>query len=188
MLERTASELCRPTDFADLDEPAVRSIAARMTVGCATDGNHGRSVAAGAQMVGARSAIFVHEGVTDQRVAAIAKFGAQIIRVAGTYDDAVAEAARACAEKNWTVVSDTSWPGYDRVPRLVMQGYTVMVDEILCAAPSPADARFHTGGGRRVGGGSCGSPASEARPAPAQIHRRRTEAGRLLAGKRASRA
>ena len=65
-----------------------------MTFACATDGNHGRSVAQGAQLVGARAAIFVHGGVSDERVAAIARFGAQMIRVDGTYDDSVAEAAR----------------------------------------------------------------------------------------------
>ncbi len=67
-------------------------------------------------MAGAKAAIFVHEGVGEQRVAAIANFGAQIVRVPGSYDDAVAEAARVCAKNNWIVVSDTSWPGYERVP------------------------------------------------------------------------
>ena len=54
-----------------------------------------------------------------------------MIRVAGTYDDSVTEAARVSAEKGWTVVSDTSWPGYERIPGLVMQGYTALVREAL---------------------------------------------------------
>ena len=111
--------------------PEVRAVAAGMTFACATDGNHGRSVAQGAQLVGARAVIFVHGGVSDERVAAIARFGAEMIRVAGTYDDSVPEAARVAAEKGWTVVSDTSWPGYERIPGLVMQGYTAMVREAL---------------------------------------------------------
>jgi diaminopropionate ammonia-lyase len=106
-----------------------------MTVACATDGNHGRSVAQGAQLVGAEAVIFVHSGVSKERVAAIAKFGAQMIRVEGTYDDSVAEAARVAAEKGWIVVSDTSWPGYERIPGLVMQGYTAMVRETLRQLP-----------------------------------------------------
>ncbi len=33
------------------------------------------------------------------------------------------------AEANgWTIVSDTSWPGYERIPGLVMQGYTALVE------------------------------------------------------------
>jgi diaminopropionate ammonia-lyase len=124
-------------------------VASGITVGCATDGNHGRSVAAGAQLVGAKAAIFVHEGVSPDRVAAIARFGAQMIRVAGTYDDAVAEAARRCAAEGWLVVSDTSWPGYERIPFLVMQGYTVMVREALRALPEPPTHVFVQAG---VGG------------------------------------
>jgi diaminopropionate ammonia-lyase len=148
-LEKAQHELGRSIDFSDLDAPEVRTLAAKMTVGCATDGNHGRSVAAGAKMIGAHAAIFVHEGVSEQRVTAIAEFGAQIIRVPGNYDDAVAEAARVCAKNNWIVVSDTSWPGYERIPGLVMQGYTVMVDEALSAAGPPPTHVFIQAG---VGG------------------------------------
>ena len=136
-------------DIAELHSPEVRAVAGQMTVACATDGNHGRSVAAGAQLVGAKAAIFVHAGVSDERVAAIARFGAEMIRVAGTYDDSVAEASRVCAEKGWIVVSDTSWPGYERIPGLVMQGYTAMVREALRELPQPPTHVFLQAG---VGG------------------------------------
>ena len=120
-----------------------------MTFACATDGNHGRSVAQGAQLVGAPSVIFVHAGVSEARVAAIARFGAQMIRVAGTYDDSVTEAARVSVEKGWTVVSDTSWPGYERIPGLVMQGYTALVRETLRRIGDPPTHVFVQAG---VGG------------------------------------
>lgn len=135
VLEETGRRLGRPIDVAELHTPAVYAVAAGMTVACATDGNHGRSVAQGAQLVGATATIFVHSGVSDERVKAIARFGAQMIRVEGTYDDSVAEAARVAAEKGWIVVSDTSWPGYERIPGLVMQGYTAMVREALRQLP-----------------------------------------------------
>ncbi|SCY07260.1 diaminopropionate ammonia-lyase [Microvirga guangxiensis] len=135
VLEEASRRLGRPVDVAELPMSEVRSIASGMTVACATDGNHGRSVAQGAQLVGAEAVIFVHSGVSDERVAAIARFGARMIRVEGTYDDSVAEAARVASEKGWTVVSDTSWPGYERIPGLVMQGYTAMVREALRQLP-----------------------------------------------------
>lgn len=135
--------------IVDLDTPEVRAIASRMTFACATDGNHGRSVAQGAQLVGATSVIFVHAGVSDARVAAIARFSAQMVRVAGTYDDSVTEAARVSAEKGWTVVSDTSWPGYERIPGLVMQGYTALVREALRRMAEPPTHVFVQAG---VGG------------------------------------
>jgi diaminopropionate ammonia-lyase len=131
VLEEAARQSGRAFGVADLHTPEVRAVAGRMTFACATDGNHGRSVAQGAELVGATSVIFVHAGVSDARVAAIARFGAKMIRVAGTYDDSVTEAARVATENGWTVVSDTSWPGYERIPGLVMQGYTALVREAL---------------------------------------------------------
>ena len=149
VLEEAARQRGRAFGIADLQAPEVRAVANRMTFACATDGNHGRSVAQGAALVGATSVIFVHAGVSDARVAAIARFGAQMIRVAGTYDNSVTEAARVSVEKGWTVVSDTSWPGYERIPGLVMQGYTALVREALRQIGDPPTHVFVQAG---VGG------------------------------------
>ena len=149
VLEEAARQRGRVFGIADLQAPEVRAVANRMTFACATDGNHGRSVAQGAALVGATSVIFVHAGVSDARVAAIARFGAQMIRVAGTYDDSVTEAARVSVQKGWTVVSDTSWPGYERIPGLVMQGYTALVREALRQIGDPPTHVFVQAG---VGG------------------------------------
>lgn len=102
-----------------------------ITVTCATDGNHGRSVAWGAQRFGTRCVIFVHADVTQPRRDAMAAYGADIRVVAGNYDDSVREAATLAAASGWFVISDTSWEGYTETPRQVMQGYRVMVDEAL---------------------------------------------------------
>lgn len=110
---------------------AARQGGGPVTVCCATDGNHGRSVAWGAQKLGARAVIFIHETVSEARAAAIARYGATVIRTPGTYDDSVREADRQAREKGWIVVSDTSYPGYTEIPRDVMQGYGVMVAEAL---------------------------------------------------------
>lgn len=107
------------------DATLVRDI----VVTCATDGNHGRSVAWGAQRAGCQCVIFVHEGVSQGRIHAIAQFGARTIRVPGNYDDSVREAAQQADRNGWHVVSDTSYPGYVEVPRDVMQGYRLMADE-----------------------------------------------------------
>jgi diaminopropionate ammonia-lyase len=102
-----------------------------ITVTCATDGNHGRSVAWGAQRFGCRAVIYIHETVSEGRAAAIARYGAEVRRVSGTYDDAVRRAAEDAAREGWTVVSDTSYPGYTDIPRDVMDGYRVMAAEAL---------------------------------------------------------
>ena len=167
VLEAAEQELGRPIDIAELHAPAVAKISATMTFGCATDGNHGRSVAQGAQLVGARSVIFVHGGVSDARIAAIAHYGAEIVRVAGTYDDSVAEAARVCAANGWTVVSDTSWPGYERIPGLVMQGYTAIFREALeklPLAPTHVFIQSGVGGIAAAASGYLACRLGEARP------------------------
>lgn len=100
------------------------------TVSCATDGNHGRSVAWGAQLFGCRCVIFVHEQVSQGRRDAIARYGAEVREVKGNYDDAVRHAAATAAAEGWTVVSDTSYPGYRDIPLDVMHGYGVMAAEL----------------------------------------------------------
>ncbi len=113
----------------DLAEGRYADATRTVTVTCATDGNHGRSVAWGAARFHCRCVIFVHETVSPGRVDAMARFGAEVIRVPGNYDDAVRAADRQAREHGWLVVSDTSYPGYTEVPRDVMQGYRLMADE-----------------------------------------------------------
>jgi diaminopropionate ammonia-lyase len=117
-----------------------------VTVTCATDGNHGRAVAWGARRCHCRSVIFVHEGVSTARAAAIAAHRAEIRRVPGTYDDSVRIAAAEAAANGWFVVSDTSWECYTEVPRAIMQGYRVMADEAVAqwgAAPGDGAPPTH---------------------------------------------
>lgn len=100
----------------------------------ATDGNHGRALAAAAQSAGIRCVIVLHAHVSAEREHAIAEFGAEIRRIAGNYDDSVTEAARLTQAHGWEVVSDTSYDGYEDVPWDVMQGYVVIADELLADA------------------------------------------------------
>lgn len=131
-LAMAEAERClgRPAHVNDLLDPNVRRRLRLLGVGCATDGNHGRSVAAGANLVGMSATIFVHSHVSNERIDAIAAYGANIVRVAGTYDDSVAFAQAECERRGWTLVSDVAIDGYEDVPRTVMQGYTVMVREL----------------------------------------------------------
>lgn len=121
---------------ADLAAGKYSEISSGLTVTCATDGNHGRSVAWGARTFGCQCVIYVHELVSQGRCDAIAAYGADVRRIAGNYDDAVRQAATDAAEAGWHVVSDTSYPGYTDIPRDVMQGYGVMVDEAMRQLPS----------------------------------------------------
>ncbi len=105
--------------------------AARKTVTCASDGNHGRAVAWGSRMFGCDAVIYLPTHVTEARAEAIRSLGARVVRVDGEYDDAVPQADRDARERGWTVISDTSYEGYMEIPRVVMVGYTIMVEEVL---------------------------------------------------------
>lgn len=101
------------------------------TVISATDGNHGRALAAAARDAGCRCVIVLHAQVSAEREQAIAACGARIVRIAGNYDQSVEEAARLAAANGWQVISDTSYDGYEEIPRDVMQGYGVIAQEVV---------------------------------------------------------
>ncbi len=133
----------------DLLAGTYKDIVKDITVCSATDGNHGRSVAWGAQMFGAKCVIYIHAGVSEGRKTAIEKYGATVVRCQGNYDDSVHDCADDAAKNGWFVISDTSYPGYMDVPCDVMHGYTVMVDEALDQIPEHPTHAFVQGG---VGG------------------------------------
>jgi diaminopropionate ammonia-lyase len=97
----------------------------------ATDGNHGRALAAAARDAGVRCVIVLHRHVSPEREQAIAAFGAEVVRIEGNYDASVAHAAALAREHGWQVVSDTSYAGYEDIPRDVMQGYGTLADEVI---------------------------------------------------------
>jgi beta-ureidopropionase / N-carbamoyl-L-amino-acid hydrolase len=102
----------------------------------ATDGNHGRALAAAARSIGCRCVIVLHGQVSAEREQPIRELGAEIVRIQGNYDASVQEAARLARANGWCVVSDTSYEGYEEIPRDVMQGYAVIVDELLEQLPA----------------------------------------------------
>lgn len=101
------------------------------TVLCsATDGNHGRGLAWACNQLRLPCKIYVHSETSQPRIDAIAKYGAEVTVVKGNYDDAVRQAAEDAKANGWYVVSDTSWPGYEKIPTWIMQGYTSMMLEV----------------------------------------------------------
>ena len=140
VLQRQISNLLdRKVSLRDIRLGEYSKEAAEITMVSATDGNHGRSLAWGCQRFGVPCKIYIHAKVSEERASAMKNFGAEVIRINGTYDDSV-EFARIEADKNkWIVVSDTSWPGYFEPPRDVMLGYVVLTSEInekLTRAPT----------------------------------------------------
>jgi diaminopropionate ammonia-lyase len=136
------------------DAPDLCAAAARMTFACATAGNHGISVAWAARRWGAKCVVYVPDTVPAQRINLIRSLGADLRVVGSFYDESVDQLA-AHAEKNgWCVVSDTAYPGYVDIPADVMNGYTVIAQEILDQLP-PGEQLTHAFLQCGVGGLSC---------------------------------
>jgi diaminopropionate ammonia-lyase len=115
--------------FADLTNGTMREKLGDITFAAATDGNHGRGVAWSATQMGFKSVIYVHKLTSQGRIQAIEKSGARVVVVDGNYDDAVRQVDQDAQQYGWEVVSDTSWEGYEDIPKWVMQGYTTMLSE-----------------------------------------------------------
>ena len=99
-------------------------------ISTATAGNHGRSVAWGAQKNGLECKIFISEFVSESRAKVMRNFGADVIRVKGNYEDSLNECIIQSNKNNWQIVQDVAWEDYKLVPKLTMAGYSVMMKEI----------------------------------------------------------
>lgn len=150
------AQLGRTLTTQDLLTPELRALCGGITVTCATDGNHGRSVAWGAQLFGSQCVIYIHATVSEGRKEAIAQYGAQVVRTAGNYDDAVRQADLDAKQYGRFVISDTSYPGYMEVPRDVMQGYQLMVEEAAQQLPERPTHIFVQAGVGGLAAAVCG--------------------------------
>lgn len=108
---------------------------------CASDGNHGLAVAAAAQLAGTQARVYLHGGVPEARARHIEAQGANIVRVPGTYDNAVDEAAAAARSGGGILVADTTDDPDDPVVLDVMAGYGVMAREIRYQVDAAGHAR-----------------------------------------------
>ncbi|MGI9464037.1 MAG: diaminopropionate ammonia-lyase, partial [Aestuariivirgaceae bacterium] len=153
--QRNGSEI----SLASIRNGEHAEICRTITVASATAGNHGRSLAWGAQLAGCPCKIFIHAGVGDARKQAMEALGAEVIRVDGNYDDSVHYADKQAKEHGWFIVSDTSYPGYLERPREIMAGYTVMAREVVTALRHdllPTHIFLQTGCGGLAGGLAAG--------------------------------
>lgn len=114
---------------ADLTSEVAKSVAADMTFITASAGNHGLSVAAGANIFGAKAVVYLSSLVPRGFGDRIRALGATVVRIDGVYEDSVAAAKEAAEENGWLLLADGSWEGYIDRPALVMEGYTVLAEE-----------------------------------------------------------
>lgn len=126
--------------FQDLTSPDVRRRLSGLTLATTTDGNHGRGVAWTASKLGLHAVVNMPRGTAPERLENIRELGADATITDMCYDDAVRYTAEQAQANGWILVQDTSWPGYEQVPRLIMQGYTTLGSEICEQLEALGDA------------------------------------------------
>ncbi|KII11635.1 pyridoxal-phosphate dependent enzyme [Phaeobacter sp. S60] len=114
----------------DLTSDAGRAAASHVTFVCASAGNHGMAVAAGARLFGAACRIHLADTVPKDFVQRLRAKGSEVVRSGATYEESIAAAIKDAEESGAVHLADGSWPGYTEPPRLVMEGYTVIAQEM----------------------------------------------------------
>lgn len=163
-----------PTDWAN-------ALQGRVFV-TASAGNHGLSVAAGAHIFGAKAVIYLAETVPAAFAERLNAKGAQVVRAGATYEDSMQAAAEAATHNGWTLLSDSSWPGYCDLPHQVMEGYLQLAAEAATQVPTPPHTYPAASRRWRVGGSGC-RPCPRSLGGCATDYRCRTRGRTCLAGK-----
>lgn len=141
VLAAARAKVGRPVGPEALMSPEVRAVAKTMVFTCASAGNHGLAVAAGARMVGARAVIFLSEAVPESFARRLQEAGAEVRRAGASYEASMAQALAAAADSGWVLLSDSSWAGYTDAPLEIMRGYTVLFEEAAEAMEVDAGSR-----------------------------------------------
>ena len=144
-------------DFGSFQTPDRKAGCAKLEFATATDGNHGKGVAWAARQFGSRAHVFMPKGTVEARRAAIEAVGAAEVRITeGNYDETVALASRLAQENGWTLVQDTSWPGYETIPQWIIDGYLTLAkeaaDALEAAGRVPTHVLLQAGVGSMAGG------------------------------------
>ena len=124
-------QLKREPTQSDIVDPKNRRLIESITVCCASAGNHGLSVAAGARVFGVSCEVFLSDTVPDGFAKRLRAHGAIVKRGGSVYEDSMRAAVERAKAANVTLVSDASWEGEMIVPSFVMQGYAVLGEELL---------------------------------------------------------
>jgi len=93
---------------------------------CASAGNHGISLAAGARLFGAAAVVYLSRSVPESFAARLREKGADVLRAGGDYEESLAAALAESEKRGWELLSDSTWEPYSGSARDVMEGYLIM--------------------------------------------------------------
>ena len=129
LLEQWQKENGSELPVQRLTDPEIRSWSNKFTFVCASAGNHGIAVAKGAELFNANSRVHIAHSVPASFAQRLTTLGAVVIRSGETYEESMVAAMNDNLNGE-TLLADSSWPGYYHLPMLVMEGYTVIAEEM----------------------------------------------------------
>jgi len=139
----------------ELLAPDTRTFASSMTFVCASAGNHGLAVAAGAQIFGAKARIHLSNKVPPEFISRLQAKHAETVISGNTYEESLKAALQDAENTGAILLADGAWPGYTHPPSLVMEGYTVITEELRRAfivnKSWPSDIYLQAGVGSLAG-------------------------------------
>jgi diaminopropionate ammonia-lyase len=118
----------------------------RHIAAAATSGNHGRALAWAATQFGCPCRIYMPESTGAFREAQIKQFGAETVRVAGNYDDAVKCAVLDSDQRDYILVGDGARPD-GGVLRHIIHGFSIVGEELVSACCMPTHVFIPAGSG-----------------------------------------
>ena len=143
-----ACDAVRKAGEGAADEEILKALSGE-TYASASAGNHGLSLAAGAKLFGAQAVVWLSHNVPEAFEVRLRSRGAKVVRAGNDYEESVAAATEVAAANGWTLLSDSSWPGYCELPVSVMEGYLAMgaeIAEVLDEAPTHVFLQAGVGG------------------------------------------
>ena len=114
----------------DLHTSLVKQFASNITFICASAGNHGLAVAAGANIFGAKSKVYLSSSVPRSFELELEKHGAEVVYSGETYEQSCQAAIEGAQCVNSILLADSAWNGYIDPPMLIMEGYTIIAEEL----------------------------------------------------------
>ena len=127
LIESSIERPLRPQDYFT---ETVKAHAQTLTFVCASAGNHGMAVAAGARLFGAKARIHLSDTVPETFSDRLKSLEAEVCRSGADYEESILAAISYVNTTGAIHLADGSWAGYTEPPRLVMEGYTIMAEEM----------------------------------------------------------
>ena len=129
LLEQWQEENGSELPVRRLTDLEVRGWSNKFTFVCASAGNHGIAVAKGAELFNANSRVHIADSVPASFAQRLTALGAVVIRSGETYEESMFVAMNDNSNGE-ILLADSSWTGYYHLPMLVMEGYTVIAEEM----------------------------------------------------------